>query len=91
MDDIQELRNRIDKIDKELVALFEERMAVSLEIGKYKRERNLPIYDENRERAVIEKNKARLKNKEFEEPLEKLYKNLMKSSKDAQEKLPDNL
>ena len=45
MEKINELRNRIDEIDKEIARLFEERMGISSEILKYKMEHALPIED----------------------------------------------
>ena len=53
MMDIQELRQHIDTIDRELVALYCSRMEVSRAIGEYKRENNLPVRDSERERAVF--------------------------------------
>lgn len=37
MDDLKVYRDKIDKIDAELVALFEERMEIVLKIAAYKR------------------------------------------------------
>ncbi|MDR3226036.1 MAG: chorismate mutase [Clostridiales Family XIII bacterium] len=52
--EILELREGIDKIDEELVALFERRMQITKEIGDYKREHNLSIYDAGREQTVVD-------------------------------------
>ncbi len=43
--DIQELRQQIDAIDRELTALYCRRMETSRAIGKYKRENGLPVRD----------------------------------------------
>ena len=51
--DIKELRSRIDGIDEELVALFLRRMAVSAQIGAYKKERDLPILVPEREQEKL--------------------------------------
>ena len=51
--DIKELRSRIDGIDEELVALFLRRMAVSAQIGAYKKERDLPIFVPEREQEKL--------------------------------------
>ncbi len=51
--DIKELREKIDAIDKQIVALFRERMGVSLDVAEYKRERNVAVYDPARERALF--------------------------------------
>ena len=49
MDDIKQLRNKIDEIDEKLVILLEERMEISLRIAEYKRLNNIPILYEDRE------------------------------------------
>ena len=53
--DIQELRNQINEIDQQLVRAFDARMKVALEIGKYKNENGLPVFDPARERAVLDR------------------------------------
>ena len=50
---LDELRLEIDKIDDELIKLFEKRMEVSAKIGEYKRENKLPILNSQREREKI--------------------------------------
>lgn len=52
--DINELRTQIDSIDDQLVKLFVQRMEVSEQIGNYKKENNLPIFDPTRERAKLQ-------------------------------------
>ena len=42
---IDELREEIDAIDSELTSLLERRMGVSTQIGEYKKERGLKVYD----------------------------------------------
>ncbi len=51
--DIQELRGKIDRVDDELVRLYGERMELAREIGRYKRENNLPVLDTERERNLL--------------------------------------
>lgn len=53
--EISELRQQIDCIDKEMLALFEKRMQVSAKIAEYKRQNKLPVYDGKREREKIAK------------------------------------
>ncbi len=48
-------RQKIDMIDRQLVPLFEKRMAVAAEIAAIKRENNLSVFDEAREQAVIDR------------------------------------
>jgi chorismate mutase-like protein len=50
---IDELRERIDVIDEQLVALLNTRAACAIEIGRLKRAKALPIYQPDRETAVL--------------------------------------
>ena len=52
---IEELRARIDRIDSDLIRLYAERLETAAEIGKYKQEHNLPVFDPAREREVLNK------------------------------------
>ena len=52
--DLQELRKEIDAIDDQIVALFCQRMAVSEKIGRYKKERNLPVFVPAREAEKLQ-------------------------------------
>jgi chorismate mutase/prephenate dehydratase len=51
--DLQELRKRIDEVDDGLVRMFQQRMDVSAEIARYKKENNLPVHDPAREREKL--------------------------------------
>lgn len=53
--DLTELRRRMDDIDQALIQLFTQRMEIAAQIGEYKRQHGLPVYDPARER---EKRKA---------------------------------
>lgn len=83
MSDINELRQKIDKIDVDLIKLFEERMNISQEIAEYKEKNGLAIFDENREMYVIAKN---IKNvgEENKVYVEDFIKTIMRISKDIQ-------
>lgn len=86
MEDLKIYRDKIDEIDTQLVALFEERMEIAIKIADYKKNNNIPILNEDREREVIEKNTNRLKNKKFKESLVKFFEHMMSLSKEEQEK-----
>lgn len=51
--DIQDYRAKIDQVDSEMVRLYGERMEITKEIGRYKREHNLPVLDTERERNLL--------------------------------------
>jgi len=51
--DIADWRKKIDEIDRKLVELLNQRAAAAQEIGRLKRNTNLPIYEPDRERNVF--------------------------------------
>src|SRR5690349_16799467 len=52
--DIADWRRKIDEIDQQLVDLISRRAKAAHEIGKLKRVAGLPIYEPDRESAVLE-------------------------------------
>jgi len=50
---IEELRERIDVIDEQLVRLLNVRVACAVEVGRLKHEAALPIYQPEREAEVL--------------------------------------
>lgn len=52
--EINELRDKIDAIDTELVRLFTARMDVAAQVADYKKANNLPIFVPSRERAILQ-------------------------------------
>jgi chorismate mutase/prephenate dehydratase len=63
------------------VYLLEKRLNVVMKIGEYKKENNIPVYDEDREKAVIKNCLNYLDNKQFSNSIEEIYKQIMDSSK----------
>jgi chorismate mutase len=56
--DIAGWREKIDELDRQIVALISERAHAAQEIGKLKRSTSLPVYEPNRERVIFEKIRA---------------------------------
>ena len=52
---IDELRERIDVIDNQLVRLLNVRVACAVEIGRLKHELGMPVYQPEREKKVLDK------------------------------------
>lgn len=50
---IDEYRNRIDRIDKQMVTLFCERMDTASDIAAWKKEQKRPVFDPERERQKL--------------------------------------
>jgi chorismate mutase-like protein len=51
---LSDWRRRIDELDRKLVELLNERSQCALEIGKLKQQANLPLYQPEREKEVLE-------------------------------------
>lgn len=81
-----ELREKIDAIDDSIVDLLANRMKVSGNIAKYKRENNLPILDRTREREKL-KELSQKAEPEMESYTRILYSLLFDMSKEHQLKL----
>ena len=83
---LEKQRAEIDAIDREIVALFERRMQVVVEVAQIKKENGIAILDANREKEVIQKVQSYLKDATLKEELAEAYERLMKVSKDYQRK-----
>lgn len=81
---LDESRKKINEIDKEMARLFEERMKAVLGVLKYKKEHNLPVFDEKREIELIERNLSLLQDESLKEYYLIFFKGLLESSKKYQ-------
>ncbi len=87
MNELENLREKIDTIDREMIALFEKRMDVVRDIAKYKQKNNLPILNQGREDIVISKVKSIIKNNDYTDSAAAFIKEVMEISKDLQQKI----
>jgi chorismate mutase len=55
---IQQLRRQIDELDNQLLELLAKRMRVCREIGQYKKEHNMTVYQAGRYNEILEKRNA---------------------------------
>ena len=83
---LEKQRAEIDAIDREIVALFERRMQVVVDVARIKKENGIAILDANREKEVIANVQSYLKDAALKEELAEAYETLMKVSKDYQKK-----
>ena len=65
---LEEARNIINEVDSQMAELFVKRMRAAEMVYEHKKEFGLPILDQKREAAVIEKNSALI-----EDPVIKEY------------------
>ncbi len=54
---IDDLRAEIDRLDSELLKIFNERAVLALRIGELKKESGLPIFDPGREKKIFQRMK----------------------------------
>ena len=82
--DLEELREEIDRIDLEIVRLYEERMQVSDQVGEYKIRTGRKVYDKDREKVKLEKVRS-LAHTEFNKKgITELFSQLMSMSRKRQ-------
>ena len=84
MNKIEEAREIINEIDKEMIELFIKRMAAVSMVAEYKLENNLPVLDEAREDLIIDKNLNLLSNKQIEKYYLEFFEGVLKASRDYQ-------
>jgi chorismate mutase/prephenate dehydratase len=84
--EIDILRLKIDNIDAQLAALFEQRMDAVAEVASVKNKYGKAILDGAREQAVIERALGRLGNKSYGEQAKAFFRSLMDISKQAEAK-----
>ena len=82
--DLNEVRNRIDLIDDQLVKLLEERLHIVQEVALFKKRTGKKIFDEMREKEVVAKNLKKVQNEELKHYIEIIFKDIMDSSKEYQ-------
>ena len=87
--EINELRQQIDAIDKELVDLFIRRMTVSGQIAEYKRANGMPVLVPARERAILQEVAAQA-GPEMGNYTRVLYSMIFELSRSYQGKLNNN-
>ncbi|NCB33647.1 MAG: chorismate mutase [Erysipelotrichia bacterium] len=87
MTDLKESRNKINEIDSELAALFEQRMHTVREIIRYKSQNGLPVLDSSREEENRQRNAEKIQDETLKEYFLKWYQNTMDISKQYQKDL----
>jgi shikimate dehydrogenase len=79
MNELKDLRKKIEEIDRELQVLLRERMQISSEIGRYKLKQGLPIQNKIREEEIISKICGC-----YRKEIQEIYHSILKVSRDVQ-------
>ena len=87
MSELDVLRGAIDEVDRQIVALFERRMAVTQQVGEYKQAHDIPVLDAHRERQVIANKLDCLQNQDLRTDVTLLYETIMGISRRQQRRL----
>jgi chorismate mutase len=85
--DLDIIRQEIDQIDQELVALLEKRMVCVGQIVKYKEQKGLPVLDQEREREVLEKVGSLVMDEQYRSTIQAQFQDMMKHSRTYQEEV----
>ncbi len=81
---LNDFRNEIDALDKEIVELIVKRMEISKAISEYKYKHNLPIRDANRESELIKNRTEHIEDLALKKALESVFEAILKSSRNVQ-------
>ena len=79
--DLKECREKLDGIDREIVRLFEERMAVCGQVAEYKIETGKAVYDGEREKQKLAAVREMAEGDQNKEAVEELFTQLMTMSR----------
>ncbi len=84
MKDLNEIREEIDEIDRQMVALYEKRMRRTSEVAEYKLSVGKPVLDKGREKEKLEKVKAQVQSEENRYDVGELFGQIMAMSRKRQ-------
>lgn len=85
--DLAESREKIDAIDRQIVALFEERMAVAADVAAYKRSTGKKVLDPAREQQKLNSLRGMAKDEFNQAGIEDLFRQIMAASRKYQYRL----
>ena len=87
MTELDELRRQLDRTDREIVRIFEERLATVRRIAAYKGGAGLPVRDPEREAHVLETRAAMLEDPQYAAEVRLLFEAIMGISREMEERL----
>lgn len=87
MRDLLELRDEIDVIDSQIVALYEKRMQISKEVAEYKISVGKPVFDKEREQSKLETLAGKVETDFLKLGVTELFEQIMASSRKRQYQL----
>lgn len=91
MTKLEKARQTINKVDKKMAELFEERMEAVRLVAQYKKEQGLQVEDSSREAEIIAKNSEFIRNNELKSYYINFLQSNMDISKNFQHKLLEGM
>ncbi len=85
--DLRKLREQIDGIDEQIVALYEKRMDISRQVAEYKIETGKKVFDRQREQEKLARVKILTHNEFNSHGVEELFEQIMSMSRKLQYQL----
>lgn len=82
---IDDWRIRIDELNEELIALLNKRASFATEIGKIKKELGLPVLDQAREDAVLEKVGSMTKGPLSSDSIKEIFRTIMAETRKVED------
>lgn len=86
MNELASLRDEIDIIDRQIAALFQQRMDVTYRVGQYKVRNHMNVLDEEREQQVLAAKTALTDDPAMQGDLTALFESIMSISRKQQRK-----
>ncbi len=84
--ELKDYRNQLDAIDAQLLALFQERMAIVQQVADYKKAHEIPILASGREQEILERVRT-LSGEELAPYAQTLFETLLSVSRAYQKTL----
>lgn len=84
MASLEELRAKLDVVDTQIVNLYEQRMCICEEVGKYKVENGKRVLDRQREKEKLQDVASKVKSDLCKKGVQELYEQLMSMSRKLQ-------
>ncbi|MCF2553594.1 prephenate dehydratase [Faecalicatena contorta] len=84
MASLQELRTQLDRVDNEIVRLYEERMHLCEQVGEYKVQTGKKVFDRQREKEKLQDVASKVSTDFNKKGVQELYQQLMSMSRKLQ-------
>jgi len=79
-----QMRQRIDRMDRQLLRLLNRRAAAVVRIGQFKKRRGLPVYDGRREEEVVRRMTRSNRGPLSEESIRGIFRPILRHSRHLQ-------